>query len=200
MNLEQQMQALLKVAEDFRAERCSALLAAAKRESRRLLAEVHAAMRRRVREALAAEREQLACAVAEAQAKLVTRHREHRQKRTVAALKQAWPRLEHALCERWQSPSGRARWVERHLAIAKTVLPPNAWTIIHPLQWPDAEQAQACLQALGIEGASFQADATLRAGIRVVSGPNTLDASLEGLLPDRAAIEGRLLHYLGDAA
>jgi len=200
MNLEQQMQALLKIAEDFGTERCRVLLATANRESRRLLAEVHAAMRRRVRESLAAEREQLAGAVAEAQAKLVTQRRQHRQQRIVAALKQAWPRLEQALCERWQSPSGRARWVEHYLAIAKAVLPPNAWTIVHPLQWPDAKQAQAWLQALGIEGASFKADATLRAGIRVVAGPNTLDASLEGLLTDRAAIEGRLLHYLGDAA
>lgn len=200
MNLEQQMQALLKVAEDFRTERCNTLLAAAHGESRRLLTEVHASVRRRVREALSGEREQLAGAVAQAQAKLVTRRREHRQRRIVAALKQAWPRLEHALCERWQSPSGRAHWVEHHLAIAKAVLPPNAWTIVHPLQWPDAEQAQAWLQALGIEGASFHADATLRTGIRVVSGPNTLDASLEGLLADRAAIEGRLLHYLADAA
>jgi len=150
--------------------------------------------------ALAGEREQHAGAVAQAQAKLVTRRREHRQRRIVAALGEAWPRLEHALCERWQSPAGCACWIEHHLEVAKTVLPPNAWTIVHPPHWPDAEQAQAWLQANGIEGASFAPDAALRAGIRIVAGPNTLDASLDGLLADRAAIEGRLLHYLADAA
>jgi hypothetical protein len=36
----------------------------------------------------------------------------------------------------------------------------------------------------------------MRAGFRVVSGNNVLDATIDGLLADRTQLEGRLLHHL----
>jgi hypothetical protein len=42
-------------------------------------------------------------------------------------------------------------------------------------------------------------DTSIRAGVRIRAGHNLMDATLEGLLADREAIEGRLLHYLEGA-
>lgn len=202
MSIERKTQALIEVAEEFRAGRCAALLASAHEESRRMLAEAQRSARKRLREALDGDRARLAGSLAEAQAQLITARRVRMQKRMAAALGEAWPRLEHSLLDRWQSPAGRADWVEHHLAVAIAVLPAAAWTILHPPQWPSAERDQAhrWLQQHGGIEARFAPDATLSSGIRVVCGMNVLDASFEGLLADRAAIEGRLLHYIEDLA
>lgn len=206
MNLEAKALALIAIAERFRESHCAALLASAAEASRRMLAEARRSARKRLHEALDGDRTRIAEDIAGAQARLVTARRVRVQKRMAAALGRAWPRLEQALLERWQSPAGRAAWVERHLAIARAVLPQAAWTIVHPPQWPAAERDQAArwLREHGIAQVSFAPDARLAAGIRVVCdtacGTNLLDASLEGLLADRAQIEGRLLHHLGETA
>ena len=55
--------------------------------------------------------------------------------------------------------------------------------------------AQALVES-GIEAARFAPDESIRAGLAVRAGNNVLDATLEGLLADRAATEGRLLAHL----
>ena len=206
MNLESKALALIAIAGRFRESHCAALLASAAEASRRMLAEARRSARKRLHEALDGDRARIADELADAQARLVTARRVREQKRMAAALGRAWPRLEQALSERWQSPSGRAAWVGHHLAVARAVLPQAAWTILHPSQWPAAERDQAArwLREHGIAETSFVPDAILAAGIRVVcdtaGGMNLLDASLEGLLADRAQIEGRLLHHLGETA
>ncbi len=198
MSIEQRVQALIEIAEDYRAKRCGALLAAAREESGRIVAEARAAARGRIREALSREHDRLAGSIEQAQARLVTLRRVRMLKRAAAVLTQAWPRLEQALAQRWQSAAGRKAWVEQHLAVARDVLPAAAWTVLHPPGWHAAERDQALLwlRQHGIADARVAPDATLEAGIRVVCGMNVLDASLAGLLADRAPIEGRLLQYL----
>ena len=202
MSIERQLRALLRVAEDYRAEHCNALLEAADAKSRRILEHAHAAARSRLRDVLSDQRERLDAAIAEAETKLVTQQRVSAQKRLAAALQASLPVLRQALHRRWQSPSARALWLERHLKVAAAVLPSTGWTIAHPPEWPqdEREEVRQRLQAQGIENPRFESDTTLSAGIRVACGLNLLDASLEGLLADRALIEGRLLHYLGQAA
>ena len=202
MSIERQVRALLRVAEDYGAEHCSALLDAAGAKSRRILEHAHAAARSRLREALSDQRERLDAAIAEATTELVTQHRVSTQKRLAAALQASLPVLKQALHKRWWSPSARALWVEQHLKVAGAVLPPTGWTIVHPPDWPqdEREEVRHRLQAQGIENPRFESDTALSAGIRVACGLNLLDASLDGLLADRALIDGRLLHYLGEAA
>lgn len=204
MNVEkrrQQVLDLLKIAEDYRADHCQALLAHASAESRAILKAAHLAARRDLRGMLAPERERLAAEIATAEAKLVTQRRMRGQRRLAAILRQAWPRLAQALRARWESPAGRAAWVVQHLSIALSALPVQGWVIQHPENWPAAERERAdqWLQAHGIAGVRFEADSALPAGIRVVCGLNLLDASLDGLLTDRTQIEGRLLHFLARA-
>lgn len=201
MKLEKQTLGLLKVAEDYRADQCRALLAKASTESRTMLRRAHVAARRHLRSTLAAESEQLAAELASAEAKLVTLRRVRDQRRVAHLLKQAWPRLTQALGERWETPSARAGWVMHNLSVAALVLPVTGWVIQHPQKWPamDREQASQWLQTHGISDTRFEADSELLAGIRIVCGLNVLDASLEGLLTQRTQIEGRLLHYLAQA-
>ena len=202
MSLERKALALIGIAGQFRDSHCAGLLASAAEASRRMIAEARRSARKRVHEALDGDRARIADELADAQARLVTARRVRVQKRMAAALGRAWPRLEQALVERWQSPSGRADWVEHHLAVARAVLPQAAWTVMHPPQWPAAERDQAgrWLREHGIAEPSFVPDAKLAAGIRVACGMNLLDASLEGLLADRAQIAGRLLHHVGETS
>lgn len=201
MSLERQKLALLKIAEQYGAERCLELLTKAREDSRRILKAAHEAARRDLRAKLFPEHERLAAEVAAAEARLVTQRRLRDQRRVAAVLGQAWPKLAQALRARWEEPAGRAAWLMHHLAVAQRALPAGAWLIEHPQNWPAAEREQAnqWLQAHAVESARFESDPKLHAGIRVVCGSNVLDASLEGLLAERAQIEGRLLHYLEQA-
>ena len=198
MSLRQQTLDLLKIADDYRAGHCRALLAQASAESRAILKAAHLEARRDLRKLLAPEHQRLAAEIALAEAKLVTQRRLHDQRRVAGILRQAWPRVAQALRERWEAPAQRASWVEHHLSIALSALPAEGWLVQHPQDWPaqEREDAHRWLQAHGIEDARFEADPGLPAGIRVVCGLNLLDASLDGLLADRTQIEGRLLHHL----
>lgn len=198
MTFERQTSALLKIAADYSAERCQGLLAKAREDSRQIGHAAHLAARADLRARLSPERERLAAEIAEAEAKLVTQRRLRDQRRVVALLAQAWPKLARSLGSRWASPSGRSSWVMHHLGIARRAFPAREWVIQHPQDWSAAERDQAAewLQARGVEAPCFEPDPKLQAGFRVVCGANLLDASLEGLLADRAQIEGRLLHYL----
>jgi hypothetical protein len=201
MRLDDQVAALLAVVEAHRSSATGELLARARAESRRIVAEAHAAARQRLYNALAHERERLAASVRAAEANLQTRRRLHRQAEVAAVLRQAWVRLEAALVARWQSGANRALWVQRHLERAIAALPALGWEIAHPPSWgaEEREEAVRWLAARGVGGVRTMVDTSIRAGVRIRAGHNLMDATLEGLLADREAIEGRLLHYLEGA-
>lgn len=192
---------LFRIARDYRAQQCQALATQARADSSAVLKQAQLKARRHLRSTLAPELERFATEIALSRSRLMTLRRVREQRRLAAVLRQAWPRLTHALRERWDSSSGRACWVLHHLSIALVALPAKGWVIQHPQNWPagEREQLNQWLQTQGITGAAFEDDAELLAGIRVVCGLNVLDASLDGLLSDRAQIEGRLLHYLAAA-
>lgn len=200
MSLGQRTLDLLKIAEDYRADHCRSLLAQAAEDSRAILKAAHLRARHDLRTMLAPEQEQLAAEIAVAESKLITLRRLDAQKQVASILRQAWPSLTQALRARWDTPSGRADWVAHHFAVALKALPAKAWIVQHPEDWPamEREWANRWLQAHGIEGAGFDADVKMSAGIRIICGLNVLDATLDGLLADGAQIEGRLLHYLAE--
>lgn len=195
MNAEQQMAALLQVVDEYRAARCRETLAQAQAEADRTITQARAAAARRLRAELSAERAQRDGLVAAALARLGTARRLQQQRRLVAALAVAWAKLEAELGARWQSHDGREQWVARQLAAARARLPAGEWTIEHPPPWPAKERecAEGWLVEAGIPAVRFVARDNIRAGLRIRCGHNMLDATLVGLLADRAAIEGRLL-------
>jgi len=199
MNLQQRTTALLEVVETYRARRCVELLEPAGQQAREICRSALAAARQRVHTAIEEQRKRMAIELSAAEARLATERRLLVQRRAAATLAQAWAQLRAALHARWQTPATRARWVDAHLDRALRALSRTPWQIHHPRDWPaaEAETVAARLAARGIT-VHFVEDASIDAGVRVIAGNNALDATLDGLLAERAAIEGRLLQLLGE--
>ena len=206
MSAERQTAALLQVIEEYRAARCQDVLAAARAQAARTIAQARAAAAKRLRAALAAERERRDGTIAAAAARLGTQRRLLQQRRLAAALRTAWARLEDELVARWDARATRDVWVTHVLAAARTSLPAQSratpfageWQVEHPLPWAaeERERAERRLAECGIDTVRFVARPDVRAGLRIRCGHNVLDATVMGLLADRASVEGRLLHHL----
>lgn len=199
MNPERAAAALLEVVADNQKARCDALRKRAESEARAILKQAHGDARRRVRAALEEARKRAEERVARARAQRRTRERLARQHRLKALLEQGWARLKEALRESWRDPAERWQWVERFALQAMSVLPAGSWQIAHPRDWPaqERERLGQLLAARGIGAVEFTADTAIAAGVRVTSGDGVFDATLGGLLADRAAIEAHLLFHLG---
>lgn len=198
MNLEQRTQALLAVVEEFRNRRCAELLEPAAAQAREIVRGALAEARRRVRTAIEEERARMAGELAAAQARLATERRLAAQRRAMQLLARAWDWLRAALAARWRAADARARWVEAHLSRATQALPGGAWTIRCAPDWPASEREAALrwLAARGVHDVRIESDPSIAAGFRVQAGHNVLDATLDGLLADRAALEGQLLEWM----
>lgn len=198
MKLADRTRALVDSVEQYRAERCAALLDPARAEARTIVRGALADARRRVTTAIDEERRRLRRDVGAVEATLATERRLVAQQRAVRQLGRAWTALRAALAARWADPSSRRAWVAAHLARGIDCLAHDAeWRIRHHESWNEGERkaATADLQARGIR-VVFEPDASIAAGFVVTCGHNVLDASLDGLLADRASIEGRLLQAL----
>jgi len=201
MNLAERTSALVATVDEYRLERCAALLEPARADARAIVKAALGDARRRVTTAIDEERKRLRRDVAAVEASLATERRLVAQQRAVRQLGLAWTALRAALAERWNLPTARAAWVEAHLARGVECLAPDVeWNVRHHAAWAEDERmrARAALGARGIR-VRFEEDASLAAGFVVTCGHNVLDASLEGLVADRAAIEGRLLQRLEEA-
>jgi hypothetical protein len=198
VNLEQQTHALLDLVETDRARRCAQILGEANDRAAALLQQAHADARARMRQAFAEQRQHRHERIADAQARLATQRRLHEQQRNAALLRLAWQQLPTAMLAQWQQPAARAAWVAHVLASAQTRMPRCPWRVVHAPDWPLAEQqahAPALTEASGA-APRFEADASIRAGLKVLANGNVIDGTQDGLLADRPAIEALLLREL----
>ena len=199
MNRELRAGAMLATIEDFRRTRCDELAAAALREAQALRLQAHVAARAKVRAALEEERARLGRDLARTQARLQTERRLAGQRAVSALLADAWPRLRDALEAAWAAPAARLRWAAHHLALAGELLPAERWCIRFAPGLDEGERARLA-QPINVRSIEWIEDGTLRAGLATEADRNLLDATLEGLLADRRALESRLLALLeGDA-
>jgi len=199
MNLQQRTAALLEVVEAYRARRCAELLEPAGLQAREIRRNALAAARQRVHTAIEEQRRRKAIEISAAEARLATERRLLVQRRAAATLAQAWTQLRAELQARWRVRDTRTRWVDSHLDRALHALTHAQWQIHHPAGWPasEAETVTARLAQRGI-ATRFSEDASIDAGVRVIAGNNALDVTLDGLLAERAALEGRLLQLLSE--
>jgi hypothetical protein len=203
MNLAERTDALLALVELYRADRCVALLQPAEAEARTLVRAALADARRRVGTAIAEERKRLRGVVGALEAALHTERRLVAQQHEVQLLARSWDDLRTALVSRWADSQQRARWVETHLARTRTALADDdqPWRIRHHSAWSAGERRVAAAglesQAISVD---FAEDPQMGAGFVVTCGHNVLDASLDGLLADRALLEGRLLQLLAEGS
>lgn len=206
MKLEQRTAALLRVVADYRAQRCAELLTPARAQAQALVAGALRDARRRVHTALVEERRRAAAAIAAAEAQLATETRLAAQRRDAARLASGWTELRRALQGRWDDPGSRRHWIDAHLARAQKVLLDRAgpvdgiepWLLRGPAGWAagEHERVAAALREQGAPAVQFVPDEQLGAGFRVQAGHNALDATLDGLLADRSAVQGRLLQLI----
>jgi hypothetical protein len=198
LTLEQRTAALLALVEEYRAKRCAELLEPAREQARALLRSARAEGRRRVHTTIGEARQRVAAEVGAAQARLATGRRLTEQRRAKQVLQQAWSALREALRARWRDPAARSRWLDAHLARAFVALPRAQWQVEFAADWPGAEREAlaARIAALGVAGASWQPREDIDGGVRIRAGNNVVDATIDGLLADRAALEGRLLDLL----
>jgi hypothetical protein len=199
MNLQQRTTALLEVVEAYRTRRCAELLEPAAQQAREIRRSALTAARSRVHTAIEEQRKRMAAEISAAEARLATERRLLVQRRAAITLAQAWTQLRATLQASWEVPETRTLWVDSNLDRALRALSHTQWQIQHPRDWPaaEAETVAARLAARGIT-ARFIEDASIDAGVRVIAGNNALDVTLDGLLAERAVIEGRLLQLLSE--
>jgi hypothetical protein len=221
LTLEQRTAALLALVEEFRSRRCAELLDPARSQARALLRNARAEGRQRVHTTIGEARQRLAGEVGAAQARLATERRLAEQRHAVLVLQQAWSVLREALRARWRDAAARRQWLDAHLARALRVLPRERpataealapaggdslpaeggtamWQVEYAADLPAAERESfaARVTAAGVDTASWQAREDIDGGVRIRAGNNVVDATIDGLLADRAALEGRLLDLL----
>jgi hypothetical protein len=196
MKAEDRASALVALVDADRASRARAILDPALGRAREEVAHARRAARSRVTTAIAEERAAFAARIAAAEARLATARRMVRQRRLKALLADGWERLPRALAARWDDADGRERWIDAAVRSAATILPATGWEVRGPASWSEGERARltASLAARGI-GATCEATPRIEAGIRVACRNVEIDATLGGLLDERAAVEGRLLHF-----
>ena len=200
MSLERKTQALIDLVQHAAALHRSELIDAAKSKANALFRETHAETRQKMRRAFDDERRRARERLAAAQATLETRRRLALQRRNAALLDAAWQMLPDALEERWQDEAMRARWIARALGAARQALPKRGWRIVHPPEWPAVERdalAETIAHETGV-APGLHPDPALSAGIAIVADGTTIDATLAGLLADRADIGGSLLQRLDE--
>lgn len=207
MNLEQRTAALLDVVQAYRDERCAALLEPARAQARALVAGALREARRRVRTAIGEERRRMAIVLTAAQAQLATERRLTLQRRAATHLTHGWAALRVGLQAQWDSAPARALWIAAQLSRVRTALQltqdaaradADPWVLVCPVGWATAERERvaATLLVHGAHGVHIIDDPQLTAGFRVQAGHNVLDATLDGLLADREAVQGRLLQLI----
>lgn len=187
-------QALLALIEADRARQCAQIVGDAQARAAALRQQAQAQARQRMRQAFAEQRSCTQQQVAAAKSQWATQRRLHEQRRTAALLVLAWQRLPAALQALWQQGAARQAWVGSAVAAARTQMPGGPWHIVHAADWP-APEREALAAGLAT-AASFAADAGIPAGLKIVAGGNTIDATAAGLMVDRNAVESQLLRML----
>jgi len=202
VNTATRAEALQRFIDEHRRAECAAILSGARAEAATVLREAHAAARARVREGLEARLKRARAELAAAEARRETRRRLALQKEGGALLSLGRARLADALRRRWENQDTRALWIKHYAAVALRVLPKEGWEIRHPPAWPREEQRalQEQLRREGVETLRYASDETIGAGIGIHSAHGVLDGTLEGVLEEGAAIEGRMLHLLESEA
>lgn len=201
MNLAERQKGLLKLVGAYKDQECKRLLDTARQEASELLHKSYRRERERLHKRVEAERSRARSLIQAARAERATSERRTSDHLSLDLLESAWPMLRERLLARWRVPEQRQRWAARYLRQALDLLPRARWAVRHAPEWHESERqvmAEELTEHLG-QAPRFQSEGRIEAGLIVESGGAMLDASLQGLLQDRARLEARLLALLGAA-
>jgi hypothetical protein len=193
--IDAQVRSLLEALERDRIQRCANEVSAAQTRAAKMLRTARAEARRRVRDAASAERARISAALQRERAALDTRRRKEEQTAMQAVVSRAWELLPAALVKRWRTVDARLSWCETAIERAARHLRANPWTL-ELAEGPDAAEHMRLLHAARERCAGehrIEIHPALPAGLRIRAEGALLDASLEGLLTDRGAIEAQIM-------
>jgi len=175
--------------------RCREIESAAARKAEQLLSETRHRMRERVHRAVTEERQRRETALLDSRHRIETARRHRVQAHYRDFLQDAMPLLQAELEQRWRDTETRRSWCEMLLGEAADRLPGERWSIEHTEDWSgsDTQWLEQAFAARDLPAPELVADADIAAGLRVRLGSACLDATLDGLLADRDAVEARLL-------
>ena len=168
---------------------------AAARKAQQLLADSRQRMRERVHKAVVEERQHRETALLESRHRIETALRRRVQQQYRGFLHDAAPLLGAELERRWRDDASRRAWCEMLITEAADRLPLVRWTIEHPGDWrgDDIRWLEQVFQKRGLPRPERREDAGIVAGLRIRLGTACLDATRDGLLASRHAVEARLL-------
>jgi hypothetical protein len=201
VSLEGRRQGLLRLVQQYREQECRRVLAAAQQEAAELLRESFRKERTHLHKRVLAERSRARSLIQAARAEQKTRERWMNERVHLELLESAWPLLKERLLAHWRLPDQRRRWARSYLRQALDLLPRAHWTVRHAPEWREDERREIARELIDVlgRGPAFRSENGIEAGLIVESGGAVLDASLSGLLRDRAGLESRLLALIGAA-
>jgi len=190
-----QADALIDALRLQRERRCRELCHDAERQAKALVADTRRQLRERGRQAVDEERKRRDSALLQARNRVQAEASLRRLQLHRDVLVDGWPRLGVELQRRWSSPDSRRRWCLMLLDEAAAALPHDQWIVGHPPDWSgdDEQWLHRELQSRGIPGAEFRCEPGHSAGLALRRQSAAVDGSIDGLLRQRARIEGRLL-------
>lgn len=182
----------LKAQQDLR---CREIESATSRRAEQLTSDSRQRMRQRVHMAVVEERRRRETALLDARHRIETAGRRRIQQQYRQFLHEAIPLLTAELGKRWRDEESRRSWCEMVISEAAGWLPEEPWTIEHPRDWlsVDAKWLEQVLEARRLPKPVLHEDDAITAGLRVRFGSACLDATVDGLMTDIRAVEGRLL-------
>ena len=193
--LDLQVESVLRALKAQQDIRCRGIESAAERRAEKLLSDSRQRMRQRVHKAVVEERRLRETALLDAHHRIETAERLAVQQQYRKILQEAVPLLAAELEKRWQDSGSRRGWCEMVVGEAVARLARDSWTVEHPRAWSgeDAAWLEQAVEAHGLPKPVLQQDAAIGAGLRVRLGSACLDATVDGLMADIRAVEGRLL-------
>lgn len=193
--LDLQVESVLRALKAQQDIRCRGIESAAQHRAEKLLADSRQRMRQRVHEAVVEERRQREMALLDARHRIETAERLEVQRQYRRFLQEALPLLSTELEARWHDAGSRRSWCEMVIGEAAARLPADSWTVEHPRAWSseDTTWFGRTFAARALPEPVLQEDAAITAGLRVRLDSACLDATIEGLMADIRAVEGRLL-------
>jgi hypothetical protein len=194
-----QTEALLRRVAREQESLCRKAVDAAQEQARGIVSRALEEARARTRLALEEARSAVSQAVTDRRAALETAARRREQSVLRGLMDRGWEQLPGILESAWQDEAIRARWCEAACAVARrTLLGDDGYTVeVDAAATPDV--AASIEHGLGgaSAGLTLRARAGLGAGLRVVHGLASVDATVPGLLASRERVEAELLAELG---
>jgi hypothetical protein len=193
---------LLGVVFESRDKRCQQVRDDAQQQARAIIRQAYSKGRVRMHHHIDALREKYRARVTAAIARNQTLLRRQHQKEDMAMLDLAWPLLREAMLALWDEPVSRHKWLDAAIKSASAGLREHDWRIEHPpgLSGEDIKTINLAFSHEKGNGPELSACDDIEAGIRIIAGGTVIDATLNGLLQQKTAIEARMIARIRQGA